>query len=108
MRLLYKIFTAAYVLLPIAVVSYWTYKNGSTYLLFGILFSYLGSLCVLTSYDILVVLAAIGGLYLWFTGSFSVHDLTTFYFLCLAGGYVLAKTASIFGRLSAPRSDLDD
>lgn len=107
MRTLYKILTLLYILLPLIIIPFVSYKADSPYFLLGIIFSYIGSWCVFTAFDLIVAFAAIGMLYVWFSASFSIYDFTTFYFLCLSGGYLIAKFAKVSKKQGADPDALD-
>jgi|GEM_PF-4205070 len=107
MKTAYKLLIISSVLLPLILVPFAAHKGDSPYFLLGIAFCYIGAWCVLTALDLLVVFATAGILYVWFSMGYNLFDYTTFYFLCLLGGYLLAKLAVRFKKLSEAVSVID-
>lgn len=101
MRSLFNFFALLYMIGPLVIIPCWAYSNGNYYLLFGILFSWLGSYASLNKslkgFIFVFQLICIG---FWIKSEFSIHQYITFFFFCTLGGYLTAQIADEYERQS--------
>ncbi len=93
-------------ILQTLVVSYLAYNNQNWFLLFGILFSYLGSVVAAYKSKIiyLAILFCVGFLII---SGFDFYQYVTFFFFCLLSGYIIFLIAEEFDQQSK-RGTLDN
>lgn len=99
MKFMFKLFAFLYMFAPLLIVSYFAYYNKNWFLLFGILFCYLGSFLAASKSKIiyLVTLFCIG---FWFKTGFDFYQYVTFFFFCLLWGYIIYRIAEEYDQQS--------
>jgi hypothetical protein len=107
MKPIYKLLTISYIILPLILIPFAASKAGSSYFLLGIALSYVGTWCVFTGFDIMIVIAFLGILYVWSTQGIHIYDYLTFYFCCLLGGYAITKMAVLSRKESRVTEAID-
>jgi hypothetical protein len=100
MKPIYKLLTVSYIILPLILIPLAASKANAPYLMLGIFLSYIGSWCVFTGFDVIVILGFLGILYVWSTQGINLFDYLTFYYCCLSGGYLLTKVAVKYRKAS--------
>ena len=98
MKAMKNFFVFLYSISPLVVIPYLAYKEQNWYILFGILFCYLGVAIAAykSSLLTLVILFCIG---FWIKDGFNVHQYVTLFFFCLLGGFVFFKMADQYDLL---------
>lgn len=106
MRTMFKIFALLYMVAPIIFVPCLAYYLGNWFLLFGILFSYAGSIAAAFKSKLIIVLPifCIG---FWIHSGFDIHQYVTFYFFCSLWGTMTFKIAEGYDQESK-RGTLDN
>ena len=98
MKALKNFYLFIYSISPLIVIPYLAYKEQNWYILFGILFCYLG--VALAAYKssllTLVILFCIG---FWIKDGFNIHQYVTLFFFCVLGGFVFFKMADQYDSL---------
>jgi hypothetical protein len=72
-----------YILVPIIIIPYLSFKFGNLFGLFGILFYYMGLIIARFRHWIFLPIPIIFCLWYWFTYGFGIRDYVTIYFVCM-------------------------
>lgn len=98
MKAMKNFFVFLYSISPLIVIPCLAYKEQNWYILFGILFCYLG-VAIAAYKSSLLTLAILFCIGFWIKDGFNIHQYVTLFFFCMLGGFVFFKMADQYDSL---------
>jgi hypothetical protein len=92
MQIMFVIFAFCHMFVPLIAIPYLAYYLGSWFLLFGILFSFVGSICAARELPIIYLFTCLC-IGFWLRYGFDIHQYITFYFFCSLWGHLTCLIA---------------
>ena len=103
---IFLVFWLLYFVAPLLLVPIFAYSAGNAWLLFGILFSYVGTASA-PSRSSVVTLATLGMIGFWLSQGFSIYQYATFYYFCALWGFLMYRFAEAYDQ-ERKRGTLDN
>ena len=106
LRFIFFLFFLLYAVVPIIAIPIFAYRVGNWWLLFGVLFSYYGTVSAPTKSS-LVIPATLGMIVFWIFQGFSIYQYVTFFYFCALWGFLMYRFAEAYDQ-ERKRGTLDN